>query len=53
MNLLDAEEGEEYIVKDITADDEEMGGVSVFSGLLQRRTDYGGFPCERWLCRFH
>ena len=24
MNLLDAKEGEEYIVKDITADDEEL-----------------------------
>ena len=24
MNLLDAKEGEEYIVKDIAADDEEL-----------------------------
>lgn len=26
MNLLDAQEGEEYIVKDIVTDDEELNG---------------------------
>ena len=29
MNLLEAKEGEEYIVKDVMTDDEELGSFTV------------------------
>ena len=34
MNLLEAEEGKEYIVKGILTDDEELNAFFVFFGLL-------------------
>ncbi len=36
MNLLDAREGEEYIIKDIVTDDEELAAFLFSLGLLQR-----------------
>ena len=35
MNLTEAKEGEEYIIKEILTDDEELTSFSVFSWLLQ------------------
>ena len=53
MTLLDAREGEEYIIQKIATDDEDSGSLSVFSGLLQRRTHYRSFPFKGRLRGFH
>ena len=52
MNLLNAKEGEEYIVKDIATEDEELT-FSIFLRLLQRRADYSSFSSERRMRRFY
>ena len=49
MNLLEAKEGKEYIVKEIVADDDEL----IFPGMLQRRADYSSFPFERRMRCIH
>ena len=49
MNLLDAEEGKEYIIKDIMTDDEEMEAF-LFAGMLQWRTYYRSLPRKGRLC---
>ena len=51
MNLLNAKEGEEYIVKDIATEDEDR--FSIFLRLLQRRADYSSFSSERRMRRFY
>lgn len=56
MNLWEAKEGEEYIIKEIVTDDEELNAFFVFPRVLQRRTDYCNRPpkrrmrgiCKRW-----
>ena len=48
MTLLDAKEGEEYIIKDIATDDEELEAF-----LLYRGAYYGSFPFKRRMCGFH
>ena len=47
MNLLNAVEGEEYIIKDIATNDEEMESFLFSLGC------YSGEPCERRLRGFH
>ncbi len=53
MTLMDAKEGEEYIVKEIVTEDDDLDSISFFPGMLQRRADYRGFPCPRRLHGFH
>ena len=53
MTLLDAKEGEEYIVKEISTDDEELEAFLFSLGVLQRGADHGSFSFKRRLCGFH
>lgn len=52
MNLSEAREGEEYIVKDIVTDDEELM-LFFFSGVLQWRTDYSDRSQKGRLCSLY
>lgn len=47
MNLTEAKEGEEYIIKEILTDDEELTSFLFSLGC------YSGFSSEGWLCSFH
>ena len=48
MTLAEAKEGEEYLIKEIATDDEELEAF-----LLQRRTHHRGLPSPGRLRGFH
>lgn len=53
MTLMDAKEGEEYIVKEIVTEDDDLEAFLFSLGCYQRRADYRGFPCPWRLHGFH